>query len=79
MRRNRIKKSLWLPLVFFIYTTAMAVYFLPNNHEMGTREKWATLIVSYLIVVLLWWMLKKKEQIQERRENQMNNINQNKE
>ena len=38
--RKKFKKSVWMPLALFIYTTGMAVYFLPRNTEISDAEKW---------------------------------------
>lgn len=66
--RKRIKKSIVLPAVLFIYTTVMAAYFIPRNHEMDTNEKWITVTASYLIIALLWWVLRKREKMAGQRE-----------
>ena len=36
---RKYKKSTWLPVALFIYTTIMAVYFIPRNTEIGNAEK----------------------------------------
>lgn len=64
---SKIKKSTWLPLALFIYTTAMAAYFLPKNSEISDTEKWVTFGFSYLIVGLLWYVLRLKEKRMEKR------------
>ena len=63
--RKKFKKSVWMPLAFFIYTTGMAVYFLPRNPEISDAEKWGTIGISYAIIALLWFVLRKKEQQME--------------
>lgn len=79
MERKRLKKSILLPGALFIYTTAMAVYFIPRNHEMSNTEKWVTIIASYLIIALLWLTLRKKEELARKREEKMQNqLNENK-
>lgn len=60
---KKIKKSIVLSLVLLVYITAMAIYFLPRNTEIGTTEKYVTVIASYLIVLLLWLVLRYKERI----------------
>ncbi len=56
-----------LPIILFLYTTAMAAYFLPKQH--GTRtQSIVTLVVAYGIIVLLWFTLRKKQQMAKRRE-----------
>ncbi|MBQ8521221.1 MAG: hypothetical protein IJ456_07595 [Bacteroides sp.] len=59
--RKRMKKSVWMPLALFVYTTAMAVYFLPRNTEISDKEKWGTIGMSYLVIALLWFVLRKRE------------------
>lgn len=65
--KRRLRKSVWMPLVLLVYTTAMAVYFLPRNTEISDSEKWGTIVVSYLVIALLWLVLRKKEQMLEKR------------
>ena len=50
-----------MPLALFVYTTAMAAYFLPKNTEISDTEKWITFGASYLIIALLWYVLRLKE------------------
>jgi ABC-type nickel/cobalt efflux system permease component RcnA len=71
--RKKIKKSTGLALALFIYVTAMAVYFLPRNTEIGSTEKYINLGASYLIVLALWFFLRKKEKARERREEEQSN------
>lgn len=56
-----------MPLILLIYTTGMAIYFLPRNTEISDTEKWLTIGAAYLIVALLWWVLRKKEKLMEQR------------
>ena len=65
--KKKIKKSTWMPLALLVYTTAMAVYFLPKNTEISDTEKWVTFGASYLIVALLWYVLRLKERRMEQR------------
>lgn len=65
--RKKLKKSVWLPLALFVYTTAMAVYFLPRNTEISDTEKWTTIGASYGIIALLWYVLRLKERRLEQR------------
>ena len=64
---RKYKKSFWFPFILFLYTTAMAVYFLPRNTEISNAEKWTTIGMSYAIIVLLWWVLRKKEKLLDKR------------
>jgi len=71
---RRYKKSVLLPLILFLYTTVMAVYFLPRNSEICSTEKWLTVAGSYVIIALLWFVLRKKEQLAERRDNELKRL-----
>lgn len=71
---RRYKKSVLLPLILFLYTTVMAVYFLPRNSEISSTEKWLTVAGSYVIIALLWLVLRKKEQLAERRDNELKRL-----
>lgn len=71
---RRYKKSVLLPLILFLYTTVMAVYFLPRNSEISSTEKWLTVAGSYVIITLLWFVLRKKEQLAERRDNELKRL-----
>ena len=77
MKKN-LKKSVWFPLALFIYTTAMAVYFLPKNTEISETEKWVTFGSSYLIIGLLWYVLRLKEKRLEKRNKEIEETYKNK-
>ena len=62
---RKFKKSTWMPLALLVYTTAMAIYFLPKNSEISDTEKWVTFGASYVIVGLLWYVLRLKEKRME--------------
>lgn len=64
---KKFKKSTWMPLALLIYTTAMAVYFLPKNSEISATEKWITFGASYVIIGVLWYVLRLKERRLEKR------------
>ena len=64
---RKFRKSTWMPLALLVYTTAMAVYFLPKNSEISETEKWVTFGASYLIIALLWYVLRLKERRMEQR------------
>ena len=70
---KKIRKSTWMPLILLIYTTGMAIYFLPRNTEISDTEKWLTIGAAYLIVALLWWVLRKKEKLMEQRNKDIEN------
>lgn len=58
---RKFRKSTWMPVALFVYTTAMAAYFLPKNTEISDTEKWITFGASYVIIALLWYVLRLKE------------------
>ena len=64
---RNFRKSTWMPLALLVYTTAMAVYFLPKNSEISDTEKWLTFGASYGIIALLWYVLRLKERRMEQR------------
>ena len=64
---RKFRKSTWMPLALLVYTTAMAIYFLPKNTEISETEKWVTFGASYLIIGLLWYVLRLKEKRLEKR------------
>ena len=70
---RKYKKSTWLPVALFIYTTIMAVYIIPRNTEIGNAEKYVTIGVSYLIIALLWIVLRKQEKRREQEGQNMEN------
>ena len=76
--RQKFKKSVWLPLALLVYTTAMAVYFLPKNTEISETEKWVTFGASYLIIGLLWYVLRLKEKRLEKRNKEIEDTYKNK-
>ena len=71
--RKKFRKSTWMPLILLIYTTGMAIYFLPRNTEISDTEKWLTIGAAYLIVALLWWVRRKKEKLMEQRNKDIEN------
>ncbi len=65
---RKYRRSVWLPLLLFLYTTGMAVYFLPRNTEISDTEKYCTIGLSYVIIGILWFLLRKKERLARKRE-----------
>ena len=70
---RKFKKSTWMPLALLVYTTAMAIYFLPKNSEISDTEKWVTFGASYVIIGLLWYVLRMKEKRMEQRNKEIEN------
>ncbi|MGL4518358.1 MAG: hypothetical protein ACRCUJ_01290 [Phocaeicola sp.] len=56
-----IKKSTWMPVALFLYTTGMAIFFLPKNKEVSDLDKIVTVGVAYLIIALLYVALRYQE------------------
>ena len=75
---RKFRKSTWMPLALLVYTTAMAVYFLPKNSEISETEKWVTFGASYLIIGLLWYVLRLKEKRLEKRNKEIEDTYKNK-
>ena len=67
-----------MPLALLVYTTAMAIYFLPKNTEISETEKWVTFGASYLIIGLLWYVLRLKEKRMEKRNKKIEDTYKNK-
>lgn len=70
---RKYRKSVWMPIALLVYTTAMAVYFIPRNTEISDTEKYLTVGLSYVIIALLWLVLRQKEKVQERQERDWEN------
>ena len=75
---RKFKKSTWMPLALLVYTTAMAIYFLPKNSEISDTEKWVTFGASYVIIGLLWYVLHMKEKRMEQRNKEIEDSYKNK-
>ena len=75
---RKFRKSTWMPLALLVYTTAMAIYFLPKNTEISETEKWVTFGASYLIIGLLWYLLRLKEKRLEKRNKEIEDTYKNK-
>ena len=58
---KKYRKSIWLPVALLVYTTAMAVYFIPRNTEISDKEKYITVGLYYIIIAFLFIVLLNKE------------------
>jgi hypothetical protein len=67
----KFKRYQIIPGFLFVYTTVMAICFLPKNGEMSSTEKWITFGVSYVIIILLYFVLRRKERLKREREEDM--------
>ena len=70
---RKYKKSTWLPVALFIYTTIMAGFFFSPGTGVGNGEKNVTIGLSYLIIALLWIVLRKQEKRREQEGQNMEN------
>lgn len=68
---RKFKKSVWLPIILFIYATFMAVYFIPKNHETNTANA-LTIVGSYVVIILLWLSLRAQEKRREKEKEKEN-------
>ena len=64
---KKVKKSVWLIVILFIYITAITAYLAPRNTDISTTEKTITIVASYVVLFLLWLVLRRKERIKEQR------------
>lgn len=64
MQRNRIKKSIWVPLCLGVYAICMSLYFGPRLVSEGQSVKlWISIAVEVLVVVALFFALRRKERL----------------
>lgn len=67
MKKRKIGKTVWMPLAFLIYSSAIYIYWIPRS-TASTLAIVVTVGVNLLIIVALWWLLRKKEDMAARRE-----------
>ncbi|MBO5181746.1 MAG: hypothetical protein J6B92_07645 [Paraprevotella sp.] len=67
MEKRKIKKSVWVPLAFVLYSAVLYAVLIPRS-DASVREIGITVGVNLLIIVALWFLYRKKEQMAERRE-----------
>ncbi|MDE5790045.1 MAG: hypothetical protein K2H96_02295 [Muribaculaceae bacterium] len=61
---KRIKKSVWLPSVIFIYFICMTFMFAPELIQTGQSARLLTVAaVEIIVIIALHFFLKKREQI----------------
>lgn len=68
------KKHKLIVGLLFVYMTGMYIYFFPRNNEMGEVEKWAIVVVSYLLLVILWFVLKRRDRLRNKYKDDVNNL-----
>lgn len=71
---KKLKKSVWITAILFIYITAVTLYLAPKNTEISSTEKTVTIVSSYVVLILLWFVLRRKEKAQQRRRDEENQL-----
>jgi len=66
-----MRKSTGISLALFLYITVTAVFLIPCDSELPMREKYITLIASYVIVLVLWLVLRKKEYLHKQMDDEI--------
>jgi uncharacterized membrane protein YfhO len=74
MQLKKLRRSTWIVMALLVYITVTAIYILPHNLMETSREKFCTLLFSYIIAFLLWVVLRKKENRHRKAESE-NSIN----
>lgn len=64
---KKIKRSVWVVLVLFVYITAITAYLAPRNTEISSTEKTVTIVSSYVVLFLLWLVLRRREKLKSQR------------
>ena len=62
MRKNKIRKSTWIPLAFTLYSIVIYAYLLPRS-TAGTGTIIFAIVLNALIILALWWLYRKKEKM----------------
>ena len=68
-RKPKLKRSVWLPTVLFIYLLGMTGYYAPRLINGGeTMRLVVVFAVETAVILVLHWFLKRKEQQEMERE-----------
>lgn len=70
MRKNKIRKSTWIPLAFTLYSIVIYAYLLPRS-TASTGSIIFAIVLNALIILALWWLYSKKEKMALEREREM--------
>lgn len=70
MRKNKIRKSTWIPLAFTLYYIVIYAYLLPRS-TASTGSIIFAIVLNALIILALWWLYRKKEKMALEREREM--------
>ena len=70
MKRNKIRKSTWIPLAFTLYSIVIYAYLLPRS-TASTSSIIMAVVLNALIILALWWLYRKKEKMALEREREL--------
>lgn len=70
MRKNKIRKSIWIPLAFTLYSIVIYAYLLPRS-TASTGSIIFAVVLNALIILALWWLYRKKEKMALEREREL--------
>ena len=70
MRKNKIRKSTWIPLAFTLYSIVIYAYLLPRS-TASTGTIIFAVVLNVLIILALWWLYRKKEKMALEREREL--------
>lgn len=70
MRKNKIRKSTWIPLAFTLYSIVIYAYLLPRSTASIGSIIFAV-VLNALIILALWWLYRKKEKMALEREREL--------
>lgn len=67
MSKSRIKKSVWIPIAFALYSAVIYAIFVPRS-DASASEIALTIGVNILILAVLFVLYRRKEKMAERRQ-----------
>lgn len=70
MRKNKIRKSTWIPLALTLYSIVVYAYVLLRS-TASTGAVVFTIVLNALIILALWWLYRKKEKMALEREREL--------
>lgn len=70
MSHKKIKRSVYLPLVFLVYLAFMAYVGRGYYYSGQYLRYFGTIGASIVVIILLRWALKRRESLKEQRENE---------
>lgn len=66
---KRIRKSIWLSALLFIYATALFVYYLIWGGARLDARTIGVMAVTYLLVGAVWFLNHRRERMKEKEKN----------